>query len=104
MVVIQDYSSDVERYCERVDKHAVKKIIRHLGIALQSRDASLVAASDRTELERVREKWLKKRLRLKADDVELDSSIDHVCNMMSEQRFKSTSHVLLSVGRKIRQT
>ena len=34
-------------------------IIRHCGIALQSRDASLVSFTDKSELEGVRERFLK---------------------------------------------
>jgi hypothetical protein len=40
----------------------VDKIVKHLGIALRSRDSSLVSCSDPSELDRVREKWCEKKL------------------------------------------
>jgi len=40
----------------------VEGIVKHLGIALHSRDASLVAATDPEELKRLREGFLKKKL------------------------------------------
>ena len=53
-------------------------IIKHLGIALRSRDASLVACSSKDELDRVRESWCKKKLALTESDDDLDQMIkDH---------------------------
>ena len=59
-----DWSLDVKKYVPDADDTAIDGIIRHCGIALQSRDASLVSFTDKSELERVREKFLKKKLGL----------------------------------------
>ena len=83
-----DYIENVRRYAPSASENLVGKIVRHLGIALQSRDASLVSASDKTELERVREKWLKRKLALSEDDAALDSAIDAVCETMKGDRNK----------------
>ena len=50
-----DYVADVQRYDSGADADVVQKIVKHLGIALQSKDASLVSCSDPSELDRVRE-------------------------------------------------
>lgn len=57
-----DYLADVRRYDAAADESVVEKIVKHLGIALRSRDASLVAASDAEELARVRTSWIGKKL------------------------------------------
>lgn len=57
-----DYLADVRRYDAAADEAVVAKIVKHLCIALRSRDASLVAASDPEELARVRTSWIGKKL------------------------------------------
>lgn len=58
-----DFIADVQRYDPSASEEAVGKIVKHLGIALQRNDAGgltdsgLVAATDQTELDRVRDKW-----------------------------------------------
>lgn len=84
-----DYIDKVRDYAPSASEDAVDKIVRHLGIALQSRDASLVSCSDATELERVREKWLKKKLGLTEPDDALDAAIAEVCETMRADRNKS---------------
>jgi hypothetical protein len=52
-----DWAKDVEKYVSRPDGPAIKGIIRHCGIALQSRDASFVSCTDKTERDRVRDSF-----------------------------------------------
>ena len=79
----ENYGEDVAKYTESVDEAAVAGIAKHLGIALRSRDSSLVACSDKSETERVRESWLKKKLALTDDDATLDAAVEGVCAKMS---------------------
>jgi hypothetical protein len=53
---------------------AVTGIIKHLGIALQNKDASSVACNDKSERDRVRESFLQKKLALSVTDAELDQA------------------------------
>ena len=76
------YIDDVKKYADNVDEAVVNAIVKHLGIALRSKDASTVSCSQKPELDRVKEKWLKKKLALTADDAELDAAIDTVCEKM----------------------
>lgn len=84
-----DYATDIKKYTANVNDGAVKGITKHLGIALQSKDASLVSASDPTELARVRDSWLKKKLGLTDNDAALDASIKSVMDRMKAERNKS---------------
>jgi hypothetical protein len=56
---LRDRVADIAKYTKAVDEVAVAGIVKHLGIALRNRDASLVSGTDPEELKRVRESWCK---------------------------------------------
>ncbi|WP_028032902.1 DUF2853 family protein [Chelativorans sp. J32] len=85
---MSNYLADVQKYDATADAAAVDKIVKHLGIALRSRDASLVSCSDPEELARVREKWCIKKLG-ETDEARCDSVIEKVCETMSADNTKS---------------
>ena len=85
----QDWLADVRRYDADADETVVGKIVRHCGIALRSRDASLVAFSDKKETDRVRESFLKKKLARTEDDSVLDEAIASVGKVMKGDRNKN---------------
>ena len=78
----QDWSADVKRYAPNADAVAINAIIKHLGIALQKRDSSLVACNEKSERDRIRDHFLKKRLGLTNSDADLDKAIMEVCQKM----------------------
>ncbi|MBA2126612.1 hypothetical protein DLM45_10325 [Hyphomicrobium methylovorum] len=82
------YAEDIKRYQPNVDEKAVAAIVKHLGIALKSADASLVSCSSKDELATVRDSWLKKKLALTDDDAKLDSAIHDVCTVMKADNRK----------------
>lgn len=84
---MSDYFADVKKYHASADEAVVQKIVKHLGIALQSRDASLVSASDREELDRVVEKWCGKKLGVTG--AAATSAVDAVCAIMKDERNKA---------------
>ncbi len=84
-----DYVADIKKYASSVDEAAVAGIVKHLGIALHSRDASLVAATDPEELKRIREGFLKKKLVLAESDADLDAAVKDVMAKMKGVREKS---------------
>jgi hypothetical protein len=63
--------------------------VRYLGIALQKRDSSLVAFSDKEEVARVRTNFLKKKLGLTAPDAELDKAVMAIGEKMKGDRTKN---------------
>lgn len=85
----EDWLVDVRKYASDADEAVVGAIVRYLGIALQSRDASLVAFSDKKETDLVRENYLKKKLGLTHDDADLDAAIASVGERMKEDRTKN---------------
>ena len=83
----EDWSQDVRKYVPDADEGVIAAIVRHCGIALQNRDSSLVSFTDKTELDRVRENFLKKKLGLKSGD--LDGSVKAICEHMKADKTKS---------------
>lgn len=83
-----DHTADLKRYVSAPDGKAVAAIIKHLGIALKSKDAAVVSCSSADELERVRESWLKKQLALTHADADLDKGIKDICEKMKADRNK----------------
>ena len=84
-----DWAHDVRKYISDADDDAIKGIVKHCGIALQSRDASFVACNDKSERDRVRDSFLKKKLALTLPDAELDQAIMDICQKMKADRDKS---------------
>ncbi|MBU2581896.1 MAG: DUF2853 family protein [Alphaproteobacteria bacterium] len=84
----KEYVDDIARYASKVDEAAVAGIVKHLGIALRSKDAALVSCSSKDELARVRDSWLKKKLDLGDDDKRLDAAIKDVCEAMKADKRK----------------
>ncbi len=85
----EEHLEAVGRYVPDFNEAAARGIIRHLGIALRSRDASLVACSSKDELARVRESWCKKKLALSETDEEIDQMIAETCEKMAGDRQKN---------------
>lgn len=84
-----DWTADVKKYVSNPDDAAIKGIVRHCGIALQSRDGSFVAVADKTERDRVRDSFLKKKLALSESNSELDQAVAGVGERMKGDRDKS---------------
>lgn len=87
MAKAADYIDDVKRYDAGANEAHVQKIVNYCGIALQSRDASLVSCSDETEKNRVRDGFAKKKLGLETDLA--GQAVDAVCDMMKGDNQKS---------------
>jgi hypothetical protein len=85
----EDWAVDVRKYAPNADDKAIAGIVRYLGIALQNRDSALVSFSDREELARVRDSFLKKKLGLTASDAELDKAIAAVGEKLKSDRSKN---------------
>lgn len=84
-----DWSADVKKYAPNASPAAINGIIKHLGIALQKRDSSLVACSDKVERDRIRDHFLRKKLELTNSDAELDKAVVDVCQKMHGDQDKS---------------
>jgi hypothetical protein len=78
----------VKKYGPNADEAAIKGIVRHCGIALQSTDGSFVSCTDKAERDRVRDGFLKKKLDLAEGDADLDTAVAAVCERMKADRDK----------------
>ena len=85
---MSDYSANVAKYTS-ANELAVNGIVKHLGIALRNKDSSLVSCSDTSELDRVRESFMKKKLALTDSDEALDKVLGEICTKMKAERQKS---------------
>lgn len=84
-----DWVADVKKYAPNADEGIIGGIVRYCGIALRNRDSSLVSFSDPTELARVRNNFLKKKLGLTHTDDVLDAAIAKVGATMKADRTKN---------------
>jgi hypothetical protein len=81
------YYEDVAKFAGNVNNAAVDTIVKYCGIALRSKDASLVSCGDPAELGRVRDGFASKKLGLSADAA--DKAMAAVCEKMKDDRMKS---------------
>ncbi len=85
----ENWLADVRKYASDADEAVVAAIVKYCGIALQSRDSSLVAMSDAKERTLVRENYLKKKLGLTHSDADLDAAVVSVGQVMKADRTKN---------------
>ena len=85
----EDWAADVKKYVPSADDKVIAGIVRHCGIALLKKDSSLVSFTDKDEVSRVRENFLKKKLSLTVPDADLDTAIKVVGEKMKGDRTKN---------------
>jgi hypothetical protein len=81
------YLPDVQKYAAAADAKVVENIVKYCGIALSSVDGSLVSATDKDELARVRDGFAARKLGL--DPATADAGIAKVIERMKNERRKS---------------
>lgn len=81
------YLEDVRKYDVTASEDIVRRIVNHLGVALQSRDASLVACSDQEERDQVCNGFCAKKLDMGYE--EASAAVETVCQTMKADRNKS---------------
>jgi hypothetical protein len=83
-----DHLADVKLYANGpVNEAALTAMAKTYALVMSKADTKLVACSDQTELDRVRENFLKKKLGLTTGD--LDGAIKAICEKMKATRSKS---------------
>jgi hypothetical protein len=88
-VMAENWADDVRKYAPSLDDKALAEIVRYCGIALRKRDSSLVSFSDKAEVARVRNNFLKKKLGLTDSDADLDAAIAEVSEAMKASKAKN---------------
>lgn len=84
-----DYSHNVRQHAVAVNAAAVAGIVKYLGFSLRRADSATVTAGDPAELRRLRESFLKNRLRVSLDDADLDAALHDVMTRLSGDHDKS---------------
>ncbi|QMW22775.1 DUF2853 family protein [Sandaracinobacteroides saxicola] len=79
----EDWAIDVRKYAPDADDAVIAGIVRYCGIALRTRDASLVSFSDKAETDRVRDGFCRKKLALTEPDEVVDAAIARVGERMA---------------------
>ena len=83
-----DHVADITKYTSKpINETAVAHLARTYQLVLSKADSKYVACSDAAELGRVRDNFLKKKLKLESGD--LDGAIKAVCQTMKADRTKS---------------
>lgn len=82
----EKYYTNVKKFDPKARKPVVQGIVKYCGISLRSRDASLVACSDESELKTVANGFVTKKLEKSSGQMEL---VKEVCQEMKGERFKS---------------
>lgn len=80
------YLDNVKKYVDAPNEDAVEALEGHLGIALENRDSSTVAASDEAELASIKSGYCSKTLDLTKE--EADAAIAKVCERMKGDNAK----------------
>ena len=84
-----DYATNVKKYSANADETAIAGIVKHCGIALRSKDSSLVSMTDREEVARVVNNFLKKKCALTDSDDKLAAAVKSVGEKMKAEKAKS---------------
>jgi hypothetical protein len=77
----------------------IEKVTKGLGPSIYKQDAETVSCSDSSELERVRENFLKKKLGLSQSDEALNAAIEKVCAKMgtsNPKKYRALFYALLA--------
>jgi hypothetical protein len=83
-----DHVADIKKYTTKpINETAVAHLARTYQLVLSKPDSKYVACSDPEECARVRDNFLKKKLKL--EDGDLDGAIKAVCQTMKSDRTKS---------------
>lgn len=80
------YYEKVKKYDPKASRKVVQSIVDYCGVSLRSRDSSLVACSDESELRTVANGFVTKKLGLEKGQMDLVKS---VCEQMKDTRLKS---------------
>lgn len=85
----EDWAAHVRKYFKDADADAIAGIVKHCGIALHNRDSSHVSFTNKDEVVRVRDHFLKKKLGLTETDAELDKVIHLIGDKMKGDHSKN---------------
>ena len=81
----------------------IANVSRSLGPAIYRADTEIVACGDKSELDRIRNNFLKKKLGLEGSNAELDELINKVCDKLgtsNRRKYRALFYALLAIEAK----
>ena len=94
---MDDYRKQLTKIGVSFDEDLLKKVAKGLGPSIYNRDSSTVAASDQSELDRVKKNFLMKKCGQK-DSAELDAAIQAVVTQIGSgvrNKYRAVVYYLL---------
>lgn len=83
-----DHMADLKKFAKNpINEAAAAGMMKSYALVMSKADTRYVACADQTELDRVRENFLKKKLGITSAD--MDASIKAICEHMKSDRTKS---------------
>jgi hypothetical protein len=92
------YNNFVKEHNLAIDSALLEKVTIGLGPSIYNKNAELVSCSQKSELETVREKFLKGKLGVSSSDEELDSAIKEVCQAIGssvKNKYRAVFYAML---------
>ncbi len=74
------YKNELAELKVDVNEELLKKITKSLGPSIYLKDASLVSCSDQSELDRIKQNFLSKKLEI-TDDAVMDKALKEICDL-----------------------
>ncbi len=96
---ISKYTEENKKLGLGLDDELIAKVTKGLGPSIYKKDTETVSCSDKTELDRVRQNYLIKKLGLDLSDNEMDAAIKEVCEKMgsnNRNKFRALFYALLA--------
>ena len=95
---IVNYKGQLDKIGVKYDEELLTKVAKGLGPSIYNKDSSTVAASDKSEMERVKTNFLIKKLGLK-DSPALDDAMNEVVNQIgssTKNKYRAVVYYLLA--------
>lgn len=92
------FSADMQKMGLHFHEDSYRAVIDYLGPSVFSKDASLVACSDKNEIEYIKKNFLVGKLGLDENDPRLDQALHEVCQALGEsnkRKHRPTFYYLL---------
>ena len=95
---IELYKKTAKELKLNLSEELIEAVTKGLGPSIYNKDSETVACSDRSELERLRENFLKKKLGLDEPDEVLDKAIEEVCEELKglRRKYRALFYALLA--------
>ncbi|CAA6803929.1 MAG: Unknown protein [uncultured Campylobacterales bacterium] len=96
---IELYSGVIAKMGKKVNDDLLASAVNACGPSIYKRDAELVSSSDKTELDRVKQNFLQKRLASKLSEDKLDAEIQKVCDQFgssNRNKYRAVFYYLLA--------